>query len=86
MSSVLDFSDGHCASICRIGSEVSLEGNLCSSWSNFVHDIASTRYAFLLKNSTFHQIRTLFLEGPNLVKFFSFHKHHFFLEKKKTGS
>ena len=67
-SCVLDISDGHWASNCRIGSDVSLEGNLRSSWSNFVHDIASKRYVFLLKNSTFHYHRSLFLEGPNNVK------------------
>ena len=37
---VLDISDGLWASIRRIGSEVSLEGNLCSSWSNFVDHFA----------------------------------------------
>ena len=47
-------------------------GDLCSSLSNFVHDIASKKYVFLLKNSTVHQIRTLMLEGPNFVKFFLF--------------
>ena len=60
---VLDISDGHWASICRIESEVSLEGHLCSSFSNFVHDVASKRYVFLLENSTFHLSRTLLLAG-----------------------
>ena len=36
----LDISDGHWASIRRIGSEVSLESNLCSSWSNVVDHFA----------------------------------------------
>ena len=56
-SRVLDISDGHWASIRRVGSEVSLEGDLCSSLSNFVHDIASKKYVFLLKNSTVHQMK-----------------------------
>ena len=35
-----------------------------SAWkSHFVHDIASQRYVFLLKNSTFHLHMTLFLES-----------------------
>ena len=57
---VLDISDGHWVSNCRIASDVSLESNFCSSWSNFVHDIASKRYVFLLKNSTFHLSKTPF--------------------------
>ena len=32
---------------------MSLGGNLCLSWSNFVHDIASKKYVFILRNSTF---------------------------------
>ena len=42
---------------------MTLEGDLCSSWSNFVHDAASKRYVFLLENSTFHLSRTLMLAG-----------------------
>ena len=52
-SRVVDISDGLWASIRRTGSEVSLEGNLCSSWSNFGHDIASKRYVFLLEKALF---------------------------------
>ena len=48
-SRVLDILDGHWASIRRTGSEVNLEGNLCSSWSNFVDHFASKRYVFQLK-------------------------------------
>ena len=86
-SCVLDISDGHWASICRTRSVMSLGGNLCLPWLNFVHDIASKRYVFFfLKNRTFHLNRTLFSEGPNKVKkFSSFHEHHFF-PKKTTGS
>ena len=62
-SRVTDISDGHWASIRRTGSEVSLASHLCSSWSNFIHDIASKRYVFLLENSTFHLSRTLLLAG-----------------------
>ena len=51
-SRVLDISDGQRASICRTGSEVSLEGDLCSSWSNFVDHFALKRCVFLLENST----------------------------------
>ena len=83
---VLDISDGHWASHCQIGSVMISGSHFCSSWSNFVDHFASKRYAFLLKNSTFHQIRTLMLKGPNFVKFFSlsFHKH-FFTETKRQG-
>ena len=45
-SRVLDILDGHWASVCRIGSVMTLEGDLCSSWSNFVRDIASKMYFF----------------------------------------
>ena len=69
---VLDISDGHWASIRRTGSEVSLEGHLCSSWSHLVDHFALKRCVFLLKNSMVHEIRTLMLEGPNFVKFFCF--------------
>ena len=62
-SRVLDISDGQRAGIRRTGSEVSLEGKLCSSWSNFVHDVASKRHVFLLENGTFHLGRTLMLAG-----------------------
>ena len=62
-SCVLDISDGHWASNCRIGSELSLDGHLYSSLSNFVHDVASKKYVFLMKNSTFHLRRTLFFGG-----------------------
>ena len=62
-SRVLDILDGHWASVCRIGSEVSLEGDLCSSWSNFVDHFALKRCVFLLENSTFHLSRTLLLAG-----------------------
>ena len=81
-SCVIDISDGHWASSLPSGSVMILDDHLCSSWSNFVHDVASKRYVFLLKN-TFHPSRTLLLEGPNYVKnyFSSFHKHHLFPEK-----
>ena len=86
-SRVLDISDSHWASIRRTGSEVSLEGHLCSSRSNLVDHFALKKCVFLLKNSMFHEIRTLMLEGPNFVNFFvfSFHEHHFFTDKT-TGS
>ena len=86
-SRVLDISDGQRTSIRRTGSVMTLEGDLCSSMSNFVHDVASKMYVFQLENSMVHEIRTLMLEGPNFVKFFffSFQKHHFFPEKT-TGS
>ena len=64
-SCVLDILYGVWASICRMGSVMSLGCHLCSSWSNFGHDIASRKYVFQLKNSTFHLHRTHFLEGPN---------------------
>ena len=83
-SCVLDNSDGQRASIRRTGSEVSLEGNLCSSWSNVVHDVASKRYVFLMENSTFHLSKTLMLAGFLISEFFrfsSFQKHHFFPEE-----
>ena len=68
----LTFSDGQRASIRRTGSVMTLEGDLCSSWSHLVQDVASTMYVFQLKNSMVHEIRTLMLEGPNFVKFFLF--------------
>ena len=49
-----------------------MEGHSCSSWSNFVDHVASKMYVFQLKESIFHEIRTLMLEGPNFVKFFLF--------------
>ena len=58
---VLDISDGQLASNLRSGSDVRLEGNLCSSWSNFVRDVASKRYVFQMKKSIFHQIGPSFL-------------------------
>ena len=45
-SRVLDISDGQRASIRRTGSVMTLEGDLCSSMSNFVHDVASKMYVF----------------------------------------
>ena len=71
-SRVLDILDGQRASIRRTGSVMTLEGDLCSSMSNFVHDVASKMYVFQLENSMVHEIRTLMLEGPNFVKFFLF--------------
>ena len=62
-SRVLDISDGHWASIRRTGSEVSLEGHLCSSWSHLVDHFALKKCVFLLENSTFHLSRTLLLAG-----------------------
>ena len=71
-SRVLDNSDGQRTSIRRTGSVMTLEGDLCSSMSNFVRDVASKMYVFQLENSMVHEIRTLMLEGPNFVKFFLF--------------
>ena len=71
-SRVLDISDGQRTSIRRTGSVMTLEGDLCSSMSNFVRDVASKMYVFQLENSMVHEIRTLMLEGPNFVKFFLF--------------
>ena len=71
-SRVLDISDGQRASIRRTGSVMTLEGDLCSSWSNLVDHFASKMYVFQLENSMVHEIRTLMLEGPNFVKFFLF--------------
>ena len=68
----LTISDGQRTSIRRTGSVMTLEGDLCSSMSNFVHDVASKMYVFQLENSMVHEIRTLMLEGPNFVKFFFF--------------
>ena len=62
-SRVLDISDGQRASIRRTGSVMTLEGDLCSSVSNFVRDVASKMYVFQLENSTFHLSRTLLLAG-----------------------
>ena len=86
-SRVLDISDGQRARVGRTGSEVSLEGDLCSSWSNFVDDVALKMYVFQLENSMVHEIRTLMLEGPNFVKFFLFLilKTSFFSPKKRQG-
>ena len=53
---VLDISDGHWASISRIGSVMSVGDHLGSSWSNFVHDIAPNR--------------TSCWQGPNKWKIF----------------
>ena len=47
-SCLLDISDGHWASISRIGSGVSSDDHLGSSWSNFVHDIVSKRNVFFI--------------------------------------
>ena len=62
-SRVLDIFDGHWASICRVGSEVSLEGNLCSSWSNFVRDVASKNVLFSDERQHFSPNRTLMFAG-----------------------
>ena len=66
---------------------MTLEGDLCSSMSNFIHDIASKMYVFQLENSMVHEIRTLMLEGPNFVKFFLFliFKTSLFPRKKRQG-
>ena len=64
-SRVLDISDGHWASIRRTGSEVSLEGHLCSSWSHLVDHFASKMYVFQLKDNIFHQIGPSCWQGPN---------------------
>ena len=65
-SRVLDILDGHWASVCRIGSVMTLEGDLCSSWSNFVRDVASKMYFFQLKDSIFHQIGPSCWQGPKM--------------------
>ena len=69
------------------GSVMTLEGDLCSSVSNFVRDVASKMYVFQLENSMVHEIRTLMLEGPNFVKFFLFLilKNITFSPKKRQG-
>ena len=86
-SRVLDISDGQRASIRRTGSVMTLEGDLCSSWSNFVDHFASKMYVFQLENSMVHEIRTLMLEGPNFVNFFLFphFKNITFSPKKRQG-
>ena len=61
---------GRASAVIGSGSVMTLEGDLCSSWSNFVDHVASKMYLFQLKNSMVHEIRTLMLEGPNFVKFF----------------
>ena len=61
---VLDISDGHWESNCRIRSVMRLGGILCSSR----HRVKKVRFS--AENSTFHLSRTLFLEGPNYVKIF----------------
>ena len=88
-SRVLDISDGQRASIRRTGSVMTLEGDLCSSWSNFVDDVASKiRTFFSWKTAWVHEIRTLMLEGPNFVKFFLFLilTNITFSPKRTTGS
>ena len=65
-SRVLDISDGQRASIRRTGSEVSLDSHFCSSWSNFVHDVASKMYVFQLKDNIFHQIGPSCWQGPKM--------------------
>ena len=56
-SRVLDILDGH--------SSV-MTGDLCSSWSNFVRDVASKMYFFQLKDSIFHQIGPSCWQGPKM--------------------
>ena len=48
---------------------MTLEGDLCSSWSNFVRDVASKMYFFQLKDSIFSPNRALMLAGSLNVKF-----------------
>ena len=55
-SCVLDMSDGQWASNLRSGSVMSLGCHLCSSWSNFVHDIASKRFVFQLSKALFTKV------------------------------
>ena len=62
-SRVLDILDGQRASVGRIGCVMTLEGHLCSSMSNFVHDVASKMYVFQLKDKHFSPNRTLMLAG-----------------------
>ena len=45
---------------------MTLEGNLCSSMSNFVQDVASKMYVFQLKDSIFHQIGPSCWQGPKM--------------------
>ena len=82
-SRVLDISDGHWASIRHTGSDVSLDSHFCSSWSNFVHDVASKMYVFQLKDSIFHQIGPSCWQGP----FWGFphFKNITFSPKKRQG-
>ena len=65
-SRVLDISDGQRASIRRTGSVMTLEGDLCSSWSHVVHDVASKMYVFQLKDNIFHQIGPSCWQGPKM--------------------
>ena len=65
-SRVLDISDGQRASVGRIGCVMTLEGHLCSSMSNFVHDVASKMYVFQLKDNIFHQIGPSCWQGPKM--------------------
>ena len=65
-SRVLDILDGQRASVGRIGCVMTLEGHLCSSMSNFVHDIASKKYVFQLKDNIFHQIGPSCWQGPKM--------------------
>ena len=45
---------------------MTLEGHLCSSMSNFVHDVASKMYVFQLKDNIFHQIGPSCWQGPKM--------------------
>ena len=65
-SRVLDISDGQRASIRRTGSVMTLEGDLCSSMSNFVDHFASKMYVFQLKDNIFHQIGPSCWQGPKM--------------------
>ena len=62
-SRVLDILDGQRASVGRIGCVMTLEGDLCSLWSNFVHDVASKMYVFSAERQHFSPNRTLMLAG-----------------------
>ena len=65
-SRVLDISDGQRARVGRTGSVMTLEGDLCSSMSNFVRDVASKMYVFQLKDNIFHQIGPSCWQGPKM--------------------
>ena len=65
-SRVLDISDGQRASIRRTGSVMTLEGDLCSSVSNFVDHFALKMYVFQLKDNIFHQIGPSCWQGPKM--------------------